>query len=689
VEGASVEIAEDGQAAEFAGDTGWTLSYNKLQAWDARGTTLPARMAPAPGGLAVQVDDTGAHYPITIDPLLTSPAWTADGGQQNANLGEATSNAGDVNGDGFDDIIVASNDYDNGQTNEGRAFVYLGSAAGLSTSPAWTAESDQQQALFGSSVSSAGDVNADGFDDIIVGAYLYDNGQTNEGRAFVYLGSAAGLSTSPAWTAESDQQGAQFGRSVSSAGDVNADGFDDVIVGARRYDNGHTNEGRAFVYLGSAAGLSTSPAWTAESDQQDAYFGVPVSSAGDVNADGFDDVIVGAELYDNGQTNEGRAFVYLGSAAGLSTSPAWTAEGDQQTAYFGKSVSSAGDVNADGFADVIVGAYLYDNGQTNEGRAFMYLGSASGLSTSAAWTAESDQQDANFGNSVSSAGDINGDGASDVIVAAYHYDNEQSGEGRVFVFYGEADTTTDPCEGVQCGADQACYAGTCFETCTADDDCSNPNEACYDQRCTNDPCEGVQCATDQACYAGTCFETCTGDDECSSPDDACYDQRCAADPCQGVQCSADQACYAGTCFETCTANDDCSNLDDACYDQRCATEPCEGVQCATDQACYAGTCFETCIANDECSNPDDACYDQRCAANPCQGVQCAVAKVCIEGSCADEVRGLHVTGGGVSCATSPTKPDDPSNLPWGLLMGVVAAAGRLSARLRVYDPVWC
>ena len=116
-----------------------------------------------------------------------------------------------------------------------------------------------------------------------------------------------------------------------------------------------------------------------------------MATAGDVNGDGFSDVIVGALLYDNGETDEGRAYVYHGSAAGLATTAAWTAESNQDDAHFGYSVATAGDVNGDGFSDVIVGAYVYDNGETNEGRAFVYHGSAAGLSPTAAWTAESNQ----------------------------------------------------------------------------------------------------------------------------------------------------------------------------------------------------------------------------------------------------------------------------------------------------------
>ena len=108
---------------------------------------------------------------------------------------------------------------------------------------------------------------------------------------------------------------------VGTAGDVNGDGYADVVVGAHFYNysyGGATDAGRAFVYHGSATGLSATADWTAESDQGGALFGFPVGAAGDVNGDGYADAMVGAILYDNGQRDEGRAFVYHGSGAGLS-----------------------------------------------------------------------------------------------------------------------------------------------------------------------------------------------------------------------------------------------------------------------------------------------------------------------------------------------------------------------------------
>jgi hypothetical protein len=199
-----------------------------------------------------------------------------------------------------------------------------GSREGLAAPPAaaaaahrldWTVDGDQAGAELGFSVASAGDVNGDGFDDVIVGAQSWDNGQQAEGRAFLYLGSAVGLSRAPAWRGEGDDVGAHFGGSVATAGDVNGDGYDDVIVGAYNFSNPVGGEGKAFLYLGSPFGLTETSAWTNEGNQFDAWYGYSVGTAGDVNGDGYDDVVVGAPYADEGEFLEGKGFLYLGSAA--------------------------------------------------------------------------------------------------------------------------------------------------------------------------------------------------------------------------------------------------------------------------------------------------------------------------------------------------------------------------------------
>jgi len=433
-------VSEDGQLITFRTANGEdVLHYGGLKVKDSRGTPLDASLVLLPGRLQIRINDEGAVYPLTVDPIMTLPSWTAESNQASAEFGISVSTAGDVNGDGFSDVIIGADRFDNGQTDEGAAFVYLGSSVGLGLTPARIIESNQAFAFFGYSVGAAGDVNGDGFSDVIIGATDFDNGQDSEGRAFVYHGSASVLDMTLNWTAEGNQSFAFFGSAVATAGDVNGDGFDDVIIAAPGYDNVQSNEGRAFVYHGSSGGLPASPAWTTETNQNNAgVFDLAVATAGDVNGDGFSDVIVGAPQYDNGQPDEGRAYVYHGSSSGLASTPAWTKEINQNSAWFGRSVATAGDVNGDGFSDVIVGAPLFDNVEVNEGSAFVYLGSSSGLGSSPSWTGESINQGSNVGYSVASAGDVNGDGFGDVLVGAFLSDNGETDEGRAFMYLGSS-----------------------------------------------------------------------------------------------------------------------------------------------------------------------------------------------------------------------------------------------------------
>lgn len=368
--------------------------------------------------------------------LASSPNWSNENNQVGSGLGYSVSIAGDVNGDGFSDVIVGAPYFDNGQTDEGRAYVFHGSVSGLSSTPDWTKEINEDSAQFGFAVSTAGDINGDGYSDVIVSANLFDGtNYTDQGRVYVYNGSASGLSNSHSWNDNPQQDNAHFGSSVSTAGDVNGDGFSDIIVGSDNYNSGQSGEGKVFVYYGTASGLTANPVWTSEGNQTNAGFGNSVSS-GDVNGDGYSDIIVGAYGFDNGQVDEGAVFLYYGSATGLPFTQNIMLESNQASAQFGYSVSSAGDVNADAYFDIVIGANLYDNGDNNEGRAYIYQGSSSGISSTPSRTLEINQAGAQFGKSVCTAGDVNGDGYSDVIISAPEYDNGQSNEGRVYIYYG-------------------------------------------------------------------------------------------------------------------------------------------------------------------------------------------------------------------------------------------------------------
>lgn len=425
------------------------LTYNDLQVWDADHKKLDAEFLVSGNEITIQVFTKDARYPITIDPISTTPAATVQSDQNLAYMGFSVSSAGDVNGDGYSDVIVGAYLYDAGLTDEGRAYVYHGSPTGISTTAASIMRGNQVSANFGIAVSTAGNVNGDAYSDVIVGASIYDSGQTDEGAAFIYHGSASGIvaSGTPAnanSVIQSNQSNAILGIAVATAGDVNADGYSDVIVGAYNYDNGNSDEGAAFVFHGSvtgiiAAGTPVNANRVLDCNQDFGYMGVSVASAGDVNGDGYNDVVVGAYGYETGILfDNGAAFVYHGSAAGVAAAAAASVYGTQDFGLMGNSVSSAGDVNSDGYSDVIVAAYNFDNGQVDEGVAYVYHGTAGGMNTVAAVMLESNQASAYFGNSVACAGDVNGDGYSDLIIGCQYYTNGQTGEGAIFVYQGSA-----------------------------------------------------------------------------------------------------------------------------------------------------------------------------------------------------------------------------------------------------------
>jgi hypothetical protein len=372
-------------------------------------------------------------YPGSRIAHSITPDWYAASGKNFAGFGYAVASAGDVNGDGFGDIVVGAPWYDTGAVNAGRAFVYSGAASGLGNRPIWSWSPNQAEAQFGCSVASAGSVNGDEYSDIVIGAPYYSHGEDGEGAVFIFPGSSAGLGTVP-WPLESNQVGASFGYSVASAGDVNHDGFADVIVGAPGYDHGQTNEGAVLIYPGVAGGVSSTP-WALESNWAGANLGLAVAGAGNLNGDEYDDIIAGAPKYSHEQTDEGAVFVWNGSGNGP-ISPPLVIESNQSRSLFGNAVASAGDVNGDGFDDIVVGASDFDNGETDEGAAFIYPGSFLGLVPIPFWVLELNQAGAKFGWSVAGAGDVNGDGYDDVIIGVPFYNHGETREGAALLYAG-------------------------------------------------------------------------------------------------------------------------------------------------------------------------------------------------------------------------------------------------------------
>jgi len=367
---------------------------------------------------------------LDVAALTPSEGFVLTAGLNSEQFGTSASQIGDINGDGFDDLIVGAPFA--GSAWEGRAYVVFGTDQGfgatvngrqtmdmadLQSSDGFIVEGANWIDMTGESVSGAGDFNGDGIDDFLIGApdaEIYGN--SGVGAGFVLFGSDNGFGAIDADGSEivslydldpsrgfhiGHAGGGDSGRSVAGVGDVNNDGFDDILIGSPHDDeNAYLLFGtdqtpgspdaqdRHVVntqFLSAAEGLVIKGAAT--NDEA----GFSVSGAGDVNGDGLADMVIGAPApYDADET--GGAYIIFGNASGfgqpdehgrnildlslLTASEGVIIQGDSGGDAAGWSVSGAGDVNDDGFDDVVIGARLGDDGATDAGEAYVIFGRA-------------------------------------------------------------------------------------------------------------------------------------------------------------------------------------------------------------------------------------------------------------------------------------------------------------------------
>lgn len=493
LEGQGVAVYANGVTDLFA-DTGVNLAG--LQSEAMFGVATVQR------GQTRQIIDTTT--------LSTARGFVIQGDTDFDNAGRAVSSAGDINGDGYDDLIVGAP----GTTN-GDAYVIFGGASGFGTvdgtgrnvvdlttlevSKGFVIRGDGGGDQFGYSVSSAGDINGDGYDDIVVGARGGDDVGYNAGEAYVIFGGAsdfgtvdgsnravinvASLSAAQGFIIQGSSSYDLLGSSVSGAGDVNGDGIDDLIVSARDGEMGGNNAGEAYVVFGTDQGfgapdgasrqvidlaaLSAAQGFIIQGDEADDHFGRSVHAAGDVNGDGYDDIVVGADGGDDGGDRAGEAYVIFGGAGGfgspdgasrqvidtttLSASQGFIIQGDHSVSQTGWSVASLGDINGDGFADMAVSTFAETVDAYYAGAAFVVFGTdqgfgtdvggrqvldLGGLAASQGFIISANYSYEYLGSAVSGAGDVNGDGIDDIIVASRNSGDAGSNAGAAYVVFG-------------------------------------------------------------------------------------------------------------------------------------------------------------------------------------------------------------------------------------------------------------
>jgi len=382
--------------------------------------------------------------PLTASGRLEAVGVTWDGVGTNDGFGDVVSSAGDLDGDGLEDLAVGDSLADDQGTDSGSVSILMGSSlpvTGAVSSPTSHYHGGTSKDYAGVALASVGDADSDGVDDLLVGATGAAGDETGSGVAYLVtqhtLGQAflANISSQLRGAVEGDEAGS----SVAGPGDVDGDGVPDLLVGAVSATGGDTYSGKAYLVLGPVTGdmsLADSDAILSGVALYDDA-GASVGSAGDQDGDGLPDLFVGAP---RAASHAGVAYVLSGLTTGpvsLDTAAAKLV-GEDGNDDAGTDLTCLGDADGDGFDDLLVGAPETDDAGTSSGTAYVVIGPVSGTvglgSADRIWSGIGDW--AYAGRSVASPGDVDGDGLGDALVAAPEDNVVDRDAGAVYLLLG-------------------------------------------------------------------------------------------------------------------------------------------------------------------------------------------------------------------------------------------------------------
>ena len=515
-------VETDGKKAWIEAAEGTIWNVEGFQAWDKNKEALDSWIETDGSRLVFRVDDSKATYPITVDPWYSTYGTDIQHGSSSSGCnaysditGEecASSNCdstrfaervvrmGDINGDGYEDLFVSSDDWyinvSNSSGHWGRSFIYYGSSTGLNTSYGWSNRGQSNDDRYGSDFVVDQDFNGDGYADLAVGAYNDDPNGSNSGSVFIYPGSASGILSSSTMTVDgsnSEDYYGHYGR--LDGGDFDGDGYGDLVMGSPSYDGVASNAGKVSIHYGMASGyMNTSAGVTLYGEAESDEFGYSVE-VGDYNGDGYDDLAVAAPYADTNNTNSGTVYFYYGSASGLSSTIGNRQYGSGYNDYHGQNMTSTGDINGDGYDDFVAsGRFIFGDsngivGGQDQGWSdteYFPMGDATGDGYDDLVYSNTFYSGAADGNLVYeqndsyllTASDLDGDGYEDLVFGNPGYN---SSRGRIYVRYAyEADNDLDGyLESEDCDdSDSSIYPGATEVVGDGKDNDCDGTETCY------------------------------------------------------------------------------------------------------------------------------------------------------------------------------------------------------------------